>query len=202
MDTTEKIIEATFKVLLEKGLNNTAITDISKESQLSPGTIYYYFDDKDEIILATLNKYVVESYSRILKNSKEIDGTAYEKIHNHFKESTLKLGKDYIPYQNELDIDENFKKIIIISFEAIRKYEKLNEQYNEYNKSYTDFLNEIIEEGKESGEIRDDLSTFEIVNLFKSTLNGIFFLTIIEDGFDIENILESNFKNIWDYIKN
>ena len=64
-----------------------------------------------------------------------------------------------------------------------------------------DDLNEIIEEGKSSGEIRTDLSTWEISNLFKSNLNGIFFLTIFEDDFDLESVLESNFKNLWDYIK-
>ncbi len=123
MDTTEKIMESTFKVLLKKGLNNTSISDISKESNLSPGTIYYYFNDKDEIILAVLNKYVVESYSKILKNRKKLKGSACEKLHNHYKESTLKL--DNIPYQNEDEFDDNYKKILIISFEAIRKYESL-----------------------------------------------------------------------------
>lgn len=199
MDTTEKIMESTFKVLLEKGLNNTSVSDISKQSNLSPGTIYYYFDDKDEIILAVLNKYVVESYSEILKNRKRLKGTAYEKLHSHYKESALKL--DNIPYQSEAEFDDNYKKILIISFEAIRKYESFNQKYNSYNKEYTDDLNEIIEEGKGSGEIRTDLSTWEISNLFKSNLNGIFFLTIFEDDFDLESVLESNFKNLWDYIK-
>ncbi len=199
MDTTEKIVESTFRVLLKKGLNNTSISDISEESNLSPGTIYYYFDDKDEIIQAVLNKYVVENYSKILKNRKRLKGTAYEKLHNHYTESTLKL--EDIPYQNEAEFDDNFKKILIISFEAIRKYESFNQKYNNYNEEYTNYLNEIIDDGKKSGEIRTDLSTWEISNLFKSNLNGIFFLTIFEDGFDLKSVLESNFKNLWDYIK-
>ena len=45
----QQIIVAAQRVFSQKGLNKTTMDDIAKESELSPGTLYLYFKNKEEL---------------------------------------------------------------------------------------------------------------------------------------------------------
>jgi len=45
----QQIIVAAKRVFTEKGFNKTTMEDIAKEAELSPGTLYLYFKNKDEL---------------------------------------------------------------------------------------------------------------------------------------------------------
>lgn len=52
--TRQKILEASRKLFSEKGFHLTTTNEIAKVSQLSIGTLYSYFRDKDEILIELL----------------------------------------------------------------------------------------------------------------------------------------------------
>lgn len=43
------ILDAAKSIFLEKGFGSTSIRNIAEKIEYSPGTIYLYFSDKDEI---------------------------------------------------------------------------------------------------------------------------------------------------------
>ncbi len=45
----QQIIVAAKRIFSQKGLNRTTMDDIAKESELSPGTLYLYFKNKEEL---------------------------------------------------------------------------------------------------------------------------------------------------------
>ncbi len=45
----QQIIVAAKRVFSDKGFNRATMEDIAKEAELSPGTLYLYFKNKDEI---------------------------------------------------------------------------------------------------------------------------------------------------------
>jgi AcrR family transcriptional regulator len=45
----QQIIVAAKRIFSEKGFNKTTMEDIAKEAELSPGTIYLYFKNKEEL---------------------------------------------------------------------------------------------------------------------------------------------------------
>ena len=45
----QQIIVAAKRVFSQKGFNRTTMEDIAKEAELSPGTLYLYFKNKDEL---------------------------------------------------------------------------------------------------------------------------------------------------------
>jgi AcrR family transcriptional regulator len=49
-DKKERILEAALKLFIEKGIDNTSIALISKEAGVATGTIYYYFENKVDLI--------------------------------------------------------------------------------------------------------------------------------------------------------
>lgn len=74
----KKIIEASYSLFLEKGINNTSIQDIAEKAGIAKGTFYLYFNDKYQ-----LQERVITEKSREL-----------------FKNAVLKLQKENI---NSLD---------------------------------------------------------------------------------------------------
>lgn len=56
-----QILRAAIKLFSEKGYYTTTIQQIAKEAGVSPGLIYLYFGDKDDILFLSL-KLVIETY--------------------------------------------------------------------------------------------------------------------------------------------
>jgi len=50
----ENIVEATKRLVGKRGSDDVSIRDIAKEANVAPSSIYQYFDDKNDIIIAIL----------------------------------------------------------------------------------------------------------------------------------------------------
>lgn len=57
IEKKEKIIDAGYHIFTENGYFSTTTADIAKEAGLSTGSVYAYFSDKKDILLACLNKF-------------------------------------------------------------------------------------------------------------------------------------------------
>ncbi len=66
-----ELIETALTLFLEKGYENTAVSDIVKQIGIAQGTFYYHFKSKAEILEAMINKYLtyVEKEMLTLFNS-------------------------------------------------------------------------------------------------------------------------------------
>ena len=51
-----QILEATKKLILQKGYSNVSIKDIAVEMDMSPGILYHYFESKEVIFFEVLKK--------------------------------------------------------------------------------------------------------------------------------------------------
>lgn len=59
IDKRIAILEATLELIAEQGFHNTPISQIAEKAEIGIGTIYRYFQDKDELI-HKLFEYVIE----------------------------------------------------------------------------------------------------------------------------------------------
>jgi AcrR family transcriptional regulator len=50
----EQILAAASRAIQQRGFANTRIADIAREARMSTGAIHYYFDVKDEVLIAAL----------------------------------------------------------------------------------------------------------------------------------------------------
>jgi AcrR family transcriptional regulator len=57
IEKKEKIVEAAYRIFMEKGYFGTNTIDIAKEAGLSTGSVYSYFVDKKDILLVCLNRF-------------------------------------------------------------------------------------------------------------------------------------------------
>jgi TetR/AcrR family transcriptional repressor of nem operon len=54
VDTRNRILKNTRKLIIEKGFNNTSISDIIETTGVKKGNLYYYFASKNDLGLAVL----------------------------------------------------------------------------------------------------------------------------------------------------
>jgi AcrR family transcriptional regulator len=57
-DTEKRIREAAFRALAARGYADLSIDDIGEELGQNPAIIYHYFDSKDDLLLAMLERFV------------------------------------------------------------------------------------------------------------------------------------------------
>lgn len=195
MNTYDKIISGTFQLFLKKGFENVSTAEISKHLQISEGTLYYYFKSKDELILTVLQVNVLETYKDLLQKAKKYNKNTISRLKGLYTEM-FGLNNENIDNLNE------FKQILLLSFEAIQNYPQVKKDYMNFNRNYTNYLKDIIRMGKDSHELKADINVDEVATFIKSNLNGIFFLWIVQEDFDTEKAISINLKQTWEFIRN
>ena len=133
IEKKEKIIEAGFELICEKGYYNTNTKEIAQKAGVSTGIIYQYFKDKYDIFMVALEKYGddiffpmlkikeeafdINDFENIMRNmirhyieNHKVSQTAHEEI-MAMVHSDEKVASYY--YQHELDMTEYIKKLLL-----------------------------------------------------------------------------------------
>lgn len=140
------IAEAAFDLFAERGYKNTKIIDIAKRAGIGKGTIYEYYDSKEDIFIVSIGEKVKSDY-KVLINQLSKQKTAKDKI-KLFLDFEMCFIRTYGTYASEITLqklsepDSNFT-------------EKMHQAISEIlNIEYT-VMHSIIQEGITTGEIKD-----------------------------------------------
>lgn len=94
-----KIIDVAFELSLEKGFDNVSMKQIQEKTGLSTGSLYQYFQNKEDILLFLVDKYILKGLNQLQKNIEEFDGSFIEKIEYIFDFKTSRLSKETLEYE-------------------------------------------------------------------------------------------------------
>lgn len=139
-DKKDLIRQAAVKVIARDGYYNTKTAKIAEEANVAVGTIYNYFDSKDDI-LEYIFKVEFEKRISYLKEVEKEDMTIYEKlsffIRKHFKEVKNNLDTAQILVrEKEFPKTSEFSSILV------------------YLNDIPALLEEMLREAIKKGEIR------------------------------------------------
>lgn len=71
----QQIIEATIAVIGRKGYAGTRLADVARQAKVSYGVVGFYFNTKDELLLATL-QWLADEYTRVWRDAVAKAGTS------------------------------------------------------------------------------------------------------------------------------
>jgi TetR/AcrR family transcriptional regulator, transcriptional repressor of bet genes len=71
----QQIIEATITVIGRKGYAGTRLADVARQAKVSYGVVGFYFNTKDELLLATL-QWLADEYTRVWRDAVAKAGTS------------------------------------------------------------------------------------------------------------------------------
>jgi TetR/AcrR family fatty acid metabolism transcriptional regulator len=132
-----RIIEAATKIFAKKGFYQAKISEIAKEAQVADGTIYIYFENKDDILISLFEEQMQAVLDNMVaKISKEQD-------------PVIKLQKFAFNHLQLIEQNKNIAEIIQVELRQSSQFMK--EYKNEKFIKYLDLIADIIREGQNRG---------------------------------------------------
>jgi AcrR family transcriptional regulator len=153
-----QIVEAAVAVFSRLGFERARMEDVARESGLSKGTLYLYYESKDELIGALLES-VFDWGMRDLKNALASGGSASERLRKIGGLMSGEIEKLYIL----LPVWFEFYAVAARD-EGVRRFMK------SYFEEYREILAEIVHDGIQRGEFRQvdvEEVTVTLVSLFE-----------------------------------
>ncbi|MCY9528316.1 MULTISPECIES: TetR/AcrR family transcriptional regulator [Paenibacillus] len=114
LETKNKLIDSALRVFSEKGYDSSTTKDIAREAEVTDGLIYHYFNSKEELLWAILEKHTI---NHELKNTATMDS-----LKNQPLDVMLNMY-----FANLMDMLHDKKELIVMFFgEAQRNQEVRN----------------------------------------------------------------------------
>lgn len=95
-ESRKKILEVAEKLFLEKGYDDTSISDIVKELGMTKGVIYHHFKSKQNIFETVLEAYSNES------PFENLEGTGLEKLREVLHREVVNFRRQSINYAGKV----------------------------------------------------------------------------------------------------
>jgi len=142
-DKHRRIIQAAVKVFAKHGFYNSKVSEIARAAQVADGTIYLYFQNKDDILISLFEEEMAAILQRV---SSEIRQESHP---------AAKLRRFALAH---LRLVEEHKELAEIIQVEIRQSSKFMKEYKNVQFSqYLNLISEIIKEGQAKGVFRADI---------------------------------------------
>ena len=158
-NSKEKLIKAMAELLLEKGLAATSPRDILTRAEVGQGSLYHYFNGKEDLCLHAI-KYNVDQLISFNASVLNTDKKAYNKLSDLlFKARNIDRGCVVGQMARDRAIMENKK----LASEVNRGFESMKKT-----------LESLIKIGIAEGSISNILAPLEAATLLMSALQGAY----------------------------
>ena len=130
------------ELLLEQGINSLTISHIAKTAGVGKGTIYEYFENKEDIVFEIITTFIVEHEKRL----SELASTQIPTKEKLFKFFYLLFEDELVRKQLKV-----YKEFLAISLSS--EPEEMLEFSQRCHDRFTMILTQILESGRDTGEI-------------------------------------------------
>jgi AcrR family transcriptional regulator len=161
-----QILEAAARLFAEKGFHRTTTRDIAQAADVSEGTLYNYFDNKEDMLIGIMSTLGANQHlSASLIRSLPLDA-------RNFLYSTLSTRREFI--------DQNGAMLQSVLSEILVDPELRKQYYQELVLPNFEMLEAHLEARRDLGQIRD-IDIPLAVRLLVSMMTGLFFLNVLGD---------------------
>jgi AcrR family transcriptional regulator len=175
-DKKNRIIEAAARVFAQKGYAGTAVADIAVQAEIGKGTIYAYFDSKEDLFFAVFEWYMMQSGAAAKVSVSLLGGSAAQRL-EALSDSIMGMWDD---------IKDVFT--LTIEFWAASSSSQMQERFKaSFRRMYQEFRGivvSLIHEGIEHGEFRPDINPESVAAALVGTWDALFLQAWFDQDFD------------------
>lgn len=183
-DTKNKILEEAFRLFMSKGFKGTSIKDLEIAIEKTRGAIFYFFDSKESIFEAVIDKYIINTQSVNQKFNIPEKATLKDFIYLYINGINNTMAR-----MLSLSILNIYKSYFTLYLEAARYYPNFAEIAAKNSIEEIRVWENIINEAIKTKEIQEvDAHTYAM--LFRSCFLGLSFERCISYGLNTEELLE------------
>lgn len=170
------IIQAAARVFAQKGFAGTIMADIAEEAGIGKGTIYEYFESKEDLFFAVFEWFTQELTSLAMVSVSTLGGTASERLMT-LGESLVKAG---------MGMEDMFS--LSMEFWAASVSSQMKNRFKEvFKQVYMDFrriISALIRDGIERGEFRPDVDPESLAAVLVGSWDGLLLQAWFDPAFD------------------
>ncbi|HEX37860.1 MAG TPA: TetR/AcrR family transcriptional regulator [Candidatus Cloacimonetes bacterium] len=148
----QQIIDTSIKLIADHGIQSLTIKNISKEIGISEAALYRHFASKSEIIMAILNSF------------QKISCCVFDTV---WEEGSTSIDKLKVFVMDRYDrFTENPKLAkVMFSEEVFQNDLRYSQKISEIMEEHKNKLKDIIQQGQEKNEIRNDVDLISLVRV-------------------------------------
>ena len=197
-DNRGLILATAFQLFFKKGYKEVTMSDLVKESGLSKGAFYHYFDSKEELYNQSMEMFFEHYLDNYTVNFKE--GLT-------LRENLKSLYSDFSPITEQMNSHDHEAadalSNYLIFLQGLLRQEKFREKMEKYNKNFNQEFAKWISKAQDRGEIKPDLDPLLLARHFTSLMKGIGVLhTFVDQSEPVPITFNNIIDQFFDIIEN
>lgn len=137
-DKRTRILDGALRAFAKKGFYNTKVSEIAEEADVADGTIYLYFQNKDDLLISLFEDKMEWVIDRLKREMESVEGGVLNKV------------RRFVELHFQLAIENpNLAEFITVELRQSAKFVK--EYDNPKFADYLGMLQALIEEGQQEG---------------------------------------------------
>lgn len=171
----ENILNSAQKLFAEKGLEKTTIEEIAKETGISKGSVYLDFKNKDDILLAIIERHALSLIEKLETLIKNIEPPYLQILKKVLQNDVLNIF-DMIMSQFQTHIG-----LLHTSY-------KIEQQLSHIKQRWLQIISLLLEKAFNNGEIQPYFNYMDLAHLISVTMQG--FLPPYDLKYSIDNRID------------
>ena len=175
-DKKTRIIEAAAHVFALKGFSGTTVAEIAARAEMGKGTIYEYFDSKEDLFFAVFEWFTKETRAEITVGISALTGSASERLKAMCLSAMISV------------VEMKHLYSLAMEFWAASASSKMRERFKQaFREAYADFrciVSSLIQDGIRAGEFRPDVDADSTAAALVGTLDALGLQAWFDDTFD------------------
>jgi AcrR family transcriptional regulator len=171
-DRHQEILDAAARVITDRGLADTRISDIAERCGVSPGLILYYFESKDRLLVEALTSANDQFYLRLSREMRRMP-SARQQLERLIELSVPGL----LPEYERLD---EWALWIEIWVRALRD-PMLAKEREVLDRRWRQSIADIIRHGRDTGEFPSGVDADELGLQIGATIDGLAIQVLLND---------------------
>ena len=172
-DRHQEILDAAARVITERGLAETRISDIAEQAGVSPGLILYYFDSKDRLLAEALTFANDQFYLRTSREIRRLPSA---------KDQLRRLIDLSVPgYLQEFGRLDEWALWIEVWVRALRDPEMAKDR-EVLDERWRSQISEIVRAGRQTGEFTSPEEPDELALRLACLIDGLAIQVVMNDS--------------------
>jgi AcrR family transcriptional regulator len=164
----DNLLNAAIQEIAASGFERARLSDIAKRAGMTPGSIYTWFENKEDLFQAALQLALTE---QLQKNQTALDQADFE-------DSFLRQIAALVPRNHQDSAPTNAQQLLIECYYAAWRDPKAREKLLSGIESQRQMYINIFEEGQKSGLVTTDISATVLATFLLSIHTGLAMLSL------------------------
>lgn len=196
-NTKAHILMVSLKLFLQKNFKEVTMKEIVKETGLSKGAFYHYFESKEKLFYEIIDYF----FSAIMEyDFNLLPGNSLFSFYHAYADQMNSLRFQFLNKEKDEDfININFFALL---FDAFKLFPEFKSKMELYHQKEMDAWIDAIKKARAAGEINSPLTNEQIAQIFMFTSDGLTMnLTMQSNTNDLDKKLSSLWDNFYETLK-